>query len=121
MFLSVWSFLRIVCFEFHGQSLVVHESSPLIWSAGDVYWMFLSHMIKKVRCWYIHLQNLVILFGHMLGFIYQHNGAYRLWHCGSTRRSIMKSAQFLQFFGSMCKVGYKVVWCPRSMAKFVMA
>ena len=27
-------------------------------------------------CWYIYLQNWVILFEQMLGFIFQHHGAY---------------------------------------------
>ena len=32
-----------------------------------------THML---HVWYIYLQNWVILFGQMLGFIFQHHGAY---------------------------------------------
>ena len=40
-------------------------------------WLAVSHMLHGAGIlWYIYLQNWVILFGQMLGFIYQHHGSH---------------------------------------------
>ena len=58
-----------------------------------------SHML---HVWYTYLQNWVILFGHMLGFIFEHHGAYghdrfRAVHAATVAGQVLSSSELNLF------------------------
>ena len=61
--------------------LVVHQFS---WPIGEPW------------CWYIDLHNWVILFGHVLGFIFQHHGSHMVYNC---RCRVSGSSSFRKLLG----------------------
>ena len=49
------------------------------WSFCHAPCMLVKNPICEPWCWYIYLQNWVVLLGHMLVCIFQHHGSMRIW------------------------------------------
>ena len=73
MWLQFWSFLHAPC-------------------------MLVNNPICEPWCWYIYLQNWVVLFGHMLVCIFQHHGSMGIWIQQSFPLQYLYLSEFKDWF-----------------------